>query len=138
MKRHRYVGIDQSPRYVQTASKRYPEGRFMEMDGRRMAFSADSFDLAMYIGVLHHMDEETARACMKETSRVLRKNGRVLVAEPIFTKEKWLSSLLLTMDRGRFIRDENGYRALFGELKVIRQRHFSFSLHRFCSFVLEK
>ena len=138
MERQRYTGIDMVSGYVATASRRSSKGRFLTMDGRSLSFYDESFDLVMYIGVLHHMDDETAGACLRETRRVLRTNGHVLIAEPVFTRKKWLSSLLLSMDRGCHIRDEAGYRALFGRLRALRERHFSLSLHRFCFFVLAR
>ena len=136
MKRHRYTGIDVVPAYVQAASRRHPDGRFLATDARHLEFADAGFDLALYIGVLHHMDDETARACLKETRRVVRPAGRILIAEPVFTAGRWLSSMLLSVDRGRHIRDEAGYRALFGDCGVERERHFRLSFHRFCSFVL--
>lgn len=136
MRRHRYTGVDMTPGYVETASRRYPDGRFLAMDGRKMSFADRCFDLALYVGVLHHMDDDTARACLGETRRVLRADGRVLVAEPVFMPGRWLSSLLLSWDRGRHIRDEAGYRALFGGYRVLRERYFRLSAHTFRSFVL--
>ena len=138
MERQRYTGIDMLPGYVATASRRSSKGRFLTMDGRSLSFGDETFDLVIYVGVLHHMDDDTARACLSQTHRVLRTNGHVLIAEPVFTRKRWLSSLLLSMDRGRHIRDEAGYQALFGKLRTVRERHFSFSLHRFCSFVLAR
>ena len=137
MTRHRYTGIELHPGYAATAAKRFPDGRFLQMDARAMKFEDASFDLAMYVGVLHHMDDETARACLRETRRVLRPGGSVMVAEPVFTKGMWLSTLFLSIDRGRYIRTDDGYRALFDELVIHRQRHFRLSLHRFASFILQ-
>lgn len=136
MKRHRYTGIDIVPVYVETAAKRFRDGRFMAMDARHLPFESGSFDIAMYVGVLHHMDDDTARACLAETCRVVRKGGYILVAEPVFTRGMWLSSLFLSMDRGRHIRTQRGYRELFGTATVAREGHFRLSFHRFCSCVI--
>lgn len=138
MKRHRYTGIDIFPAYVAAASKDPKGGRFLNMDARNMSFPDESFDLAMYVGVLHHMDDETAKACLKETRRVLRRGGHVLVAEPVFTPGDWLSTFFLSRDRGEYIRKESGYRTLFEELGLVRERYFRLAVHRFCSFVLAR
>jgi|ERR1035438_1222431 ubiquinone/menaquinone biosynthesis C-methylase UbiE len=138
MKRHRYTGIDISPPYVAAASKRPNGGRFLRMDAREMSFPDESFDLAMYVGVLHHMDDETAKACLRETRRVLRRDGHILVAEPVFTPGDWLSTFFLSRDRGQYIRSESGYHALFGELGLVRERYFRMAVHRFCSFVYSR
>lgn len=138
MTSNRYVGLDIEPRYVALAARRAPDGRFVAMDARRMAFPDASFDLAMFIGVMHHMDDQLVKDCLSEVSRVLRPEGRVIVAEPVYTPGRWLSTVLLNMDRGRYIRDEPGYRKLFGGFSIQRQRYFRLSLHRFCSFVLSR
>ena len=132
-----YVGVDIEQRYIEAAARRSPHGTFHAMDARRMPFPDDSFDVAMFIGVMHHMDDKLVTDCLGEVSRVLKPDGRVIVAEPVFTPGRWLSTVLLNMDRGRNIRDELGYQALFGGYAMERRRFFAFSAHRFCSFVLK-
>jgi ubiquinone/menaquinone biosynthesis C-methylase UbiE len=105
------------------------------MDARDMEFEDNFFDLTLFMGVLHHLPDDVVRACLLDIKRVLRRGGHVLVAEPIFTKN-WLSTWFLDRDRGRYIRDEAGYESLFGGYTIIRKRHFKFSLHTFCSYVL--
>jgi len=131
-----YTGVDVSAKYIDIARRHHPRGRFIQMDARRMAFDDASFDVALFVGVLHHMDDRLARDCLMETRRVVEPGGRLLVAEPVFTPGNALSNLLLTLDRGRHIRDAAGYCALFDGFVVERQRYFRFSLHRFCSYVL--
>ena len=85
--------------------------------------------------VLHHMDDELIRNCARELQRVIRKRGALLVAEPVYTKGKWLSTFCLDLDRGKYIRTAQGYRALFDGFRLERESFFNFSYHRFCSFV---
>jgi len=138
MGRNDYVGIDIEPRYVKLAARRAPHGNFYVVDARKMPFRDESFDLAMFIGVMHHMDNDLVKDCLREVLRVLKPNGRVIVAEPVFTPGRRLSTLLLHLDRGRNIRDAPHYRALFDGFAIERQRFFEFSIHRFCSFVLKR
>jgi SAM-dependent methyltransferase len=135
---NRYTGIDIEARYVERARKLYPAGRFECMDARALEFDDDSFDVVMFVGALHHMDDGIVRDCFASIRRVLRPTGVVLCAEPVFTRGKFFSNLLLRNDRGRHIRDEPGYRGLFTGLHVARQDYFRLSIHRFCSFVLTK
>ncbi len=138
MERNEYVGVDADAGYVEIARRRHPKGRFVAMDARRMEFPDRHFDRVLFVGVLHHMDDELARDVLHDAHRVLRDDGCVLVAEPLFTRERHLSTLLLTFDRGRFIRDVSGYRGLFGPLREERHRTFDFSIHRFASFLLRR
>lgn len=132
-----YFGIDIDPSYIEVAASRSPNGRFMVMDARKMSFQDNSFDLVMFIGVLHHMNDALAISCFKEVLRVLKPGGLVIVAEPVFTPGRWMSNMLLRMDRGRNIRTESGYRSLFLGFSIKRQRYFNFSAHRFTAFLLQ-
>jgi SAM-dependent methyltransferase len=136
MDRNGYVGIDIVPGYIELARRWHPSGTFKEMDARRLAFSDGSFDLILFIAALHHMDDEVVRDCMKEIRRVIRRDGTVLCAEPVFARGRFLSTLLLHCDRGKHIRTESGYRALFDGFLIAESSYFDLSVHRFCSFVV--
>jgi ubiquinone/menaquinone biosynthesis C-methylase UbiE len=136
MKHNRYVGIDILPAYIELARRWHPAGSFMAMDARSLGFPDGSFDLIMFIAALHHMDDELVGSCMREIRRVIRRDGVVLCAEPVFTKGKLLSTLLLHCDRGKHIRTESGYRALFDGFAIAEASYFHLSVHRFCSFLL--
>jgi ubiquinone/menaquinone biosynthesis C-methylase UbiE len=136
MERNRYVGIDIVPGYIELARRRHYAGTFIEMNGRKLAFPNNSFDLILFIAALHHMEDQLVQACLAEVRRVIRSDGMVLCAEPVFTKGRAFSTLLLTLDRGKHIRTEQGYRALFDGFVIADTNYFDFSIHRFCSFIL--
>ena len=91
------------------------------MDARALTFPDASFDVILFVGTLHHMDDGLIEQCFLQIKRVLRPDGVVLCAEPVFTEGKPLSRFLLLRDRGEFIRDEPGYRRLFGGFGILRQ-----------------
>lgn len=138
MEYHDYFGIDNVPGYVERAAKRYPDGQFACMDARALDFPERTFDLVFFNGAMHHMPDLTVRQCLREVHRVLKADGVVLLAEPVPTPGDWVSDLLLALDRGEHIRDRAGYQALFGGFRIRRQGFFRFSVHRLCSFVLQK
>jgi SAM-dependent methyltransferase len=107
------------------------------MDAQALALATDIFHIVLFNGVLHHMDNNLAQHSLIEAGRVLRKDGYILVAEPVFTPGNVLSSFLLKHDRGNFIRTANEYKSLFGYLSIRREGYFPFSLHRFYFAVLE-
>lgn len=136
MEQNRYVGIDIMPGYIELARRWHQSGSFLEMDARKLAFPDDSFDIVMFIAALHHMGDQLVKDCMREIRRVLRRDGIVLCAEPVFTKGRFLSALLLSFDRGKHIRTESGYRALCDGFEIGESSYFDLSVHRFCSFIL--
>jgi SAM-dependent methyltransferase len=133
---HDYTGVDIERKYIEAAKKRVPRGNFVTLDARSTFFPDRSFDIAMFIGVMHHMEDALVRDCLSEVGRIVKPDGCVLVAEPVFSRGEFLSTALLKLDRGKYIRDDLGYRSLFDGFKVDRQNYFRFSAHRFSSYVL--
>ena len=137
MKENSYIGIDIEPKYVEIAQKKSPNGKFFAQDARKLNFTDSQFDIGMFIGVLHHMDDQLARDCLREASRVVGSKGIILVAEPIFTKTMPLSTFLLKLDRGGHIRTPEQYENLFGDCKVKNRNIFRFSRHMFVAYMLQ-
>ena len=130
-----YIGIDVTIKYIEYACQAHKHGKYMVMDGRNLDFPDDSFDLVSFIGVLHHMDDAVAKACLEEVHRVIKPTGHLIVAEPVFTANALASNVLLSLDRGDFIRESAEYISLAPQFDVVRKRFFSFPPHRFVSLV---
>lgn len=80
-------GIDISPVYIEDAHNRavragFAANRFsfQVMDAHDLMFPAQTFDLVIGLGILHHLDPDVA---LDEIHRVLRPGGRVLLLEPL-------------------------------------------------------
>lgn len=138
MKDNNYFGIDIIAKYIKFAKKNSLFANFHCMDARKMEFEDEKFDVVIFNGVMHHMEDELIADCLNDVKRVLKSDGVVLVAEPVFTPNKLISNLLLSLDRGKYIRSQEGYAKLFSGFQVAREGFFDFSCHRFCSFVLGK
>ena len=107
------------------------------MDARKLSFENNKFDIAIFNGVIHHMDDDLILSCLSEVKRVLKENGKVLISEPVFSKGI-ISTILLKLDRGKYIRKQEEYKFLLEDFLIERERYFRFSAHKFCSFVLSK
>src|SRR5689334_16567236 len=63
MDRNQYTGIDITPKYIEFARQTYKKGKYLIMDGRKLEFRDNSFDIVSFIGVVHHMEDEIIEAC---------------------------------------------------------------------------
>ncbi len=72
----RYTGVDIIPEFVRMARVRYPESRFLPVDGVHLPFCSRSFDLAHTSGVLHL--NSAHREIVRELYRV---SNRYLLAD---------------------------------------------------------
>nr|WP_301538479.1 class I SAM-dependent methyltransferase [Mycolicibacterium rhodesiae] len=110
-----YVGYDMSPEYITAASERFSgRGTFhcRRLEHAEVA-TLQPFDLVMGIGVLHHLDDSTARQFMKLAKAALKPGGRTMTLDPCFCeRQNPIARLLISKDRGQHVRTEEGYRAL--------------------------
>jgi len=80
------IGIDISPEGVENANANARAAgvsdrcRFEVMDGERMNFSDNQFDVAVEYGALHHVDLDVA---MRELARVLKPGGAMICTEAL-------------------------------------------------------
>ncbi|QIX61416.1 class I SAM-dependent methyltransferase [Hymenobacter sp. BT18] len=75
------TGIDVSDKAIAVAQARGFE-QVMVMDGARLDFADNSFDLVVASDVLEHIEDE--EAALREWCRVLRPGGRIIVFVPAY------------------------------------------------------
>jgi cyclopropane fatty-acyl-phospholipid synthase-like methyltransferase len=110
-----YTGYDMSAEYVAAAKARFgARGTFhCRLLEQAEVATLDPFDLVMGIGVLHHLDDGTARQFMALAKAGLKPGGRVLTLDACYTpKQNPIARFLISKDRGQHVRTDAGYRAL--------------------------
>lgn len=142
-----YVGIDLEAKYLDYARRRHPNAEFIHAAASELALGGRSFDVVMLFSILHHLSDAEIERLMVTVRAVLAPGGVVLSAEPLFPAlvnirgRAWLrarvSHALLTMDRGRYIRDRLGYLRLWSGFTVTETHAFRSSVHDFVGFVLQ-
>ncbi len=113
-----YTGCDYNPAYIRHAVERYGDrGRFLCVSAEELARQPlGEFDVALAVSVLHHLDDPQVRALATGARASLRPGGLMLVWEPCWTPSQgWLDRLMLSLDRGRFVRTAEGYLELLEE-----------------------
>jgi cyclopropane fatty-acyl-phospholipid synthase-like methyltransferase len=110
-----YTGYDMSAEYIAAAKAKFgARGTFhCRLLEQAEVATLDPFDLVMGIGVLHHLDDSTARQFMTLAKTGLKPGGRVLTLDACYTpKQNPIARFLISKDRGQHVRNEAGYRAL--------------------------
>jgi ubiquinone/menaquinone biosynthesis C-methylase UbiE len=80
------VGIDISPEGIDNATKNAQQlsvgdrCKFMVMDGEKMTFADNTFDIGVEYGALHHLDLKVA---LSELARVLKPSGEMICVEAL-------------------------------------------------------
>lgn len=109
-----YVGVDVHAPYLARALDRWgARGRFHEGPVEALPSEAP-FDVALFAGVLHHLDDAKARSALAAARARLAPRGRIVGLEPLRRPGQGaLERQLYAIDRGRHVRDAEGYAALF-------------------------
>ena len=111
-----YLGIDHNESYIDTARRMNAatSARFMVADVADPAVAEHGpFDLVMMSGVLHHLPSDAVRELASLIRPLISSTGRFVAMEPAFDPDQGLTArLTIASDRGRFVRDVEGYRTL--------------------------
>jgi SAM-dependent methyltransferase len=133
-----YWGFDISESYINQATMRYgARGHFQckllqEADLMQMP----AFDIVLLMGVLHHLDDQTAVDVLNLANKALKPGGRLLSFDPCFEPgQNPIARFLINHDRGQNVRSQQGYTKLaeqvFNSPKVI-VRHQSWVPYTHC------
>lgn len=118
-----YVGFDLSQAYIDKAIARWGRGRRSFICGRISAMldrKLAPFDVAIAIGVLHHLDDKEANDLFVLALKSLISGGRLITIDPCFTdSQSRIAQFVICRDRGQYVR----YPAEYTELasKVFRR-----------------
>ena len=77
----RTLGVDLSGDMLDVARRRRPEAEYLLADATALPLPDQAFDAAVISFALHEKPETTARSILAEARRVVRRGGRILVAD---------------------------------------------------------
>lgn len=139
-----YCGLDKSPSYVSYAVRNFGDGRFIIGDAFSLPIANLSLDAVLSLAFLHHIDDGQVSHIFQEVHRVLKPGGAFVIAEPIlfFRFLRFFLApkrILVRLDRGRYVRSPDAYRALFTpEFTLLRDYPFRNGPHDWWVFILRK
>jgi SAM-dependent methyltransferase len=103
-----YIGVEPSGEYVESARQRFgPRVTIVQagIDEFDPAIWENSADFVISIGVLHHLDDESARVLLATAKRLLRPAGRLVTIDPCLDSgQRRLARALIVRDRGQHVR----------------------------------
>jgi SAM-dependent methyltransferase len=110
-----YCGFDHSQAYVAAASAKYGERAtfYCEDVSAVGRLKLEPFDVAIAIGLLHHIDDAAALKLFKDARAALATGGRLITADPCFYEGMPpVTRLIVSSDRGRNVRTFDDYLTL--------------------------
>ena len=112
-----YFGFDPNPRYIRAAQSRFcnvPGCTFLCAPVDEVVLDTmPKFDIALALGVLHHLDDAASIRLARFAKAALRDKGRLILGDPCFVEgQSPIARRIIMLDRGQHVRDLNGYRKL--------------------------
>jgi SAM-dependent methyltransferase len=109
-----YTGVDLNPLYIARARERYgARAVFHVGDASRLALQDHRYDLVLAIAVLHHLDDEQAARLIRDAGALLKQSGRFVSLDAVYTqRQNPIARAIIDRDRGRHVRDAEGYAGL--------------------------
>jgi SAM-dependent methyltransferase len=134
-----YIGFDRNQAYVERARRIYGDrGEFICDDVANFANHAlAQVDVAVAIGILHHLNDELALSLLRATAGALRPDGRLITVDPCYHAEQSsVQRFVVSHDRGMHVRPFAAYvelcGAAFSQPRAVFQRgHIPFP-HSIC------
>jgi SAM-dependent methyltransferase len=108
----KYFGFDTNTNYIDSAKVKYSGRGTFKCKHFEIADLDDlpPVDIAVMVGVLHHLDEGEARAVVSLIKKALKPNGRFITQDPCFCQNQHpIAKIMIENDRGQNVRDEPGY-----------------------------
>ncbi len=110
-----YVGIDISQEYIDNANNRFGKlGRFYCVSVDEIEKTdITKIDIVIIKAVLHHLSDEKISDMLEKLKNIMNPGGVLVTLDPTFCpKQNPISRMLVSLDRGMFVREVDHYRAV--------------------------
>ena len=113
-----YVGFDGNSHYVEKASKRFPQAKFVcETVSEYTLPQKSYFDIVLALGIVHHLNDRESVQLFRIAHEALRPGGKLVTLDGVWAgNQSRTERYLLAKDRGRFVRSEAKYVKLASEV----------------------
>ena len=128
-----YYGFDPSQKYVTAARRRFGERAKLACATvtEQTLRGLPKFDLVLAIGVLHHLSDAEASSLFRLAKSAMKPGGRLVTLDGCFVEnQSRIAHFLISHDRGRNVRNEQGYRVLAGNVFDSVKSHIRHDLTR--------
>lgn len=114
----KYYGFDSNHKYIDNAKKRFGNrGIFFCQELNEASIPNVNFDIVLANTVLHHLNDDEAIQLFKLSAKCLKHGGRVITCDGCYSENgAFISKILLSLDRGKYVRHKEGYLKLAREV----------------------
>jgi 2-polyprenyl-3-methyl-5-hydroxy-6-metoxy-1,4-benzoquinol methylase len=120
-----YVGLDIDISALKRAAakfKSFPNLKFTEVPFLDFYEREKPFDIVLFAGILHHIDDDTVEAFLSHSKSLIKPDGMVIVVDPVLPEsdDPVLFHYFSKLERGQFVRSEANLRKLMLEVTGLK------------------
>jgi len=106
----KYIGIDTSQFYINSAKLNYSKyGQFYCLPIEKIEqLSIKHIDIIILNGVFHHLSDSVICEFLIKIKSKMSKKSTIFSIDPFLTNRKTLTNLVVSLDRGNFVRSKKG------------------------------
>jgi SAM-dependent methyltransferase len=128
-----YSGIDHNEANIRSAKRKFGRKARFICDRIDNVFKYDlkDYDIILAVGVLHHLDEGSAKLLFKVAQKVMKPKGQLYTLDPCY--KEGMSRLIkftVSIDQGHYVRYGNEYlklgKTIFAAAKIHHVNMFKF------------
>ena len=114
-----YVNVDNDPEKLAAFARKQLPGQAVLGDITALDYRAGSVDYVFTKYVSHHLDDESLEGFLKDSSRVLKADGKLVFFDPVYSADRVLSKVLWRYDRGAHPRPDTLLRSVPNSAKPV-------------------
>ena len=117
-----YIGIDNNENYLKDSRSKYPKFKFINSDLENIKkipeLDKDNINFIFLNGAIHHLEDNIVIELFEFLEQKYP-NAKYLTIDPIRDKNQFLNKMMINFDRGKFIRDNLGYRNIMEKFNFL-------------------
>ena len=122
-----YIGIDNNSNYLKNSKKNFPRFSFINSDIEKIhkikKLNRSKINFIFINGAIHHLNDSKVINLISCLNKKFP-NAKFLLVDPIKGKNKFINKIMITLDRGKYIRTKQKYKKILKNFNSMETNDF--------------
>jgi len=122
-----YIGIDNNSNYLKNSKKKFPKFSFINSDIEKIhkikKLNQFKINFIFINGAIHHLNDSKVTSLIYCLNKKFP-NAKFLFIDPVRGENKLINKLMITLDRGKYIRTKQKYKKILKNFNSMETNDF--------------
>ena len=122
-----YIGIDNNSNYLKNSKKKFPKFSFINSDIEKIhkikKLNRSKINFIFINGAIHHLNDSKVTSLISCLNKKFP-NAKFLFIDPVRGENKLINKLMITLDRGKYIRTKQKYKKILKNFNSMETNDF--------------